>query len=845
MASRQSHEIFAIECSPGELCFDARIGGDTKRVWLRTDSDLTPNADAVLSACLLPAMRFGGTLELPAPISRRLLRTQREFQAVQEAWSRGWEFPDFRLHEVDVLAPERPPPEAIEPNGRVAAFFSGGVDSWATVLDEGDLTDLIFVRGVDLIPESPGNVEVADEVEGRLREAAKGLGLNFHTVATNLRELADPLAPWNAYYGCALTTVALFLAPLFERVMIAGDSDHEVQIDSGANRMVDQLWSTEELEIVDAGGRYSRMERLARIAGHPIVQETLRTCWHNFDGAYNCGRCRKCLMTMVPLEALGARGRISTFPAELDLDAVAALEISRPVSLCLWEDILDATRAAGRPELESAVEAVVASGKRALGLPADYRRRNVPGPQPTVRIAVVVPVWRQPEFMAAAVESALAQEIGTGVGVVIVNDGCPDPATHRIGQTLRDAHPDRVAYLRQPNRGLSAARNAGIRRAFARWPQVEAVFPLDADNMLSPNTLADLRAVLRARPEAGWATPALELFGDGSGQWSVPEPFLAYRQLFDNQCDAGSLIRRSVFAAGLEFDETMRDGFEDWEFFLRAALAGFRGAQAGPCGFRYRQRRRSMLTQAQEHSAEIEAGLRQRHSECYTPGALARREHAETPRFALVRCDVGDLLLTAACDLEPHRLSLDWLLRPRDTGGGSSPVEAHVPAVTVLTTAAAIDWLSARGLLAEALLHLQIELHNRWLVGLRIDRNPRSARRRWRRRKPPPRPPVAVALRTRMLAEVAPKGDPLRPDRILDLHAARGRLPDPLDQSRLESVVERLAARSRPGEPLVADGSQAQFFEHRHLDLLETTLPLSDAALGAGPGRAKGAKIAA
>ena len=50
------------------------------------------------------------------------------------------------------------------------------------------------------------------------------------------------------------------------RVLIAGDSDYEVQVTHGANRLVDQLWSTENLEIVDDGGRFSRVERVRRIA---------------------------------------------------------------------------------------------------------------------------------------------------------------------------------------------------------------------------------------------------------------------------------------------------------------------------------------------------------------------------------------------------------------------------------------------------------------------------------------------------------------------------------------------------------------------------------------------------
>ncbi len=435
---------------------------------------------------------------------------------------------------------------------------------------------------------------------------------------------------------------------------------------------------------------------------------------------------------------------------------------------------------------------------------------------------MVIPVYRQAQYLAAAVASALEQRIEAGVGIVIVNDGCPDPETDRIGRTLRDAEPERVAYLHQPNAGLSAARNAGIRRAFARWPQLEAIFPLDADNMLSPGTLADLRATLAEHPEAAWASPTLEFFGAEEGEWRMPDPYLTYRQLFANQSDAGSLIRRAVFDAGVEFDATMTAGFEDWEFFLRASLAGFRGVHAGRCGFRYRRRVSSMLTEAQSHTAELEAGLRRRHSAAYRPGELARREHVEAPRFGLIRCDVGDVLLTAACDLEPHRVPLDSFLRPRSVAPDAAPLAAHMPAISVLTTGATIEWLEADGKLAEVLLRLQLEVHDHSVVELRFATAPPRPRRR--RDRPDP-PFAALAVRTRGLARLLEMSAPLNPETTVDVPADRRKPPPPLPEEVLESALSRLKRGLRSDLPVIRRDSHANHFEHRHVNLLETVLP--------------------
>jgi hypothetical protein len=381
------HEIADLRIGPGELSFDARICGEEKRIWFRSETPVEPYAEAALATALMPAMRSGGTLQMSEPISPRVLRTQREFQAIQRAWSLEWAFGDPPLREVEVVAPVRSSPRR-QPLGRVAAFFSGGVDSFSTILGEPDLTDLIFVRGLDILPRLAHQAGLADEVEAKLGWAAEELGLKLHVVETNLRELtepgdpSEPLSRWETYYGCAVAAVALFLGREFDRVLISGDSDYEVQEKFGANWMVDQLWSNEDLEIVDAGGRFSRFQRTERIAEHPVVRKSLRVCWENPAGAYNCGRCRKCLMTMATLEALGALAGVETFPSELDLEAVAAIEMPMPVLLTLWEDVLDGFRRADKPELERVVAALVERNREQLGLPPGYRRRAMPEPKP-------------------------------------------------------------------------------------------------------------------------------------------------------------------------------------------------------------------------------------------------------------------------------------------------------------------------------------------------------------------------------------------------------------------------------------------------------------------------------
>ena len=200
----------------------------------------------------MPAMRLRREADDEEPLSPRLLRGQREFEAIQRAWSHSGRSGTRRSTRSRSSPPAREAGPAA-PTGRVAAFFSGGVDSWATVLDNPDLTDLIFVRGFDIMPRLEHQGDLADRVERQLREAAAELGLTLHVVETNLRELSDPLLRWEHASAAATVAVALFFEPLFDRVLIAGDADYEVQPKVGANWLVDQLWSTERLEIVESG----------------------------------------------------------------------------------------------------------------------------------------------------------------------------------------------------------------------------------------------------------------------------------------------------------------------------------------------------------------------------------------------------------------------------------------------------------------------------------------------------------------------------------------------------------------------------------------------------------------
>ncbi len=268
-----------------------------------------------------------------------------------------------------------------------------------------------------------------------------------------------------------------------------------------------------------------------------------------------------------------------------------------------------------------------------------------------IRAAIIVPTYKHSGLLAEALDTALAQDTDFAYAVVIVNDGCPFPETDRVCREFAASHPGRVFYLSKRNGGLSAARNSGIAFALDAFPALEAVYFLDSDNRIQPHLLQRMLDALRASgPEVGWAYPDVDKFGffefcDMSGPYSPLE------HLFRNVSEAGSMASRRLLDTGARFDELMRQGSEDWEFWLQGLERGFHGVHVPGTGFGYRRRGESMLTESERDYRPILTHIQGRHPTLFSVKAIARAEAAVGRRYAVflpdravVRCTTDPAL---------------------------------------------------------------------------------------------------------------------------------------------------------------------------------------------------------
>lgn len=273
--------------------------------------------EAAFALGLLPALRTGRSLEIDAAISPRLADRLPDLARTLRCFG---EFFDVPLEPVEVRAPTRAPDPG-EPGRGVGCFFSGGLDSFYSVLTERErLTHVVFVHGLD-IPLDAHALRAQASVAAR--EVAEELGLELVELETDVRQMLDPHLRWDYAYGAALCALSHLLSETLRTVLIPASDHLRLLVPWGSHPALDPLFGTEALDIVHHAADRDRVGKAEVVGASPLAMRLLRVCWRNPDGAYNCGECEKCVRTMVDLRAAGHDGACRTLPP-VDLAEVAA-----------------------------------------------------------------------------------------------------------------------------------------------------------------------------------------------------------------------------------------------------------------------------------------------------------------------------------------------------------------------------------------------------------------------------------------------------------------------------------------------------------------------------------------
>ena len=247
------------------------------------------------------------------------------------------------------------------------------------------------------------------------------------------------------------------------------------------------------------------------------------------------------------------------------------------------------------------------------------------------KVSVVIPCFNQGEFIDDALLSIFEQTM-VDYDIVVVDDGSDDGMTPQVLDAITFP---RVSVVHQANVGLPGARNRGIEAA-----RGEYVVTLDADDQLAPEYLAKLSGVLDADDSTAFAHCWARLFGDYQAIWAT-RPFNRFQFLLSNSVVGCVVLRKSAWEAVGGYDESMRDGNEDWDLWIRLAEAGFGNGQIREPLFWYRKHGVSMSVETESKYESVLSSLSQRLPSIYRLDSMRAVKRASYPLLSILSDDAG------------------------------------------------------------------------------------------------------------------------------------------------------------------------------------------------------------
>lgn len=330
------------------------------------------NPHAFLVACIMPALHFG---EKRVYIQGEICPELKNGLITAMNWMRFWWYtPEKKLVKIEAKTSSGTPLAGTP--ARAGVFFSGGIDALATVRANrlgyppdhpGSIKDGLLVCGLEIQKR-----EVFGYVLDSLSVPAKDAGLDLIPIFTNIRDVGPEKDDdfWGNFWltefmGAALSSVAHGVSKRLTKVSINSDYDIPNLIPLSSHPLVDPCYSSSDLIISHEGITLSRFDKTKLVAEWGLALKYLRVCNKTElyqAGRMNCGKCEKCVRTMLALEALGVLKKTSAFSVrEVTEDLVMKAVYLSKSTVPLYGELISPLEEAGRHDLAHAVERKLAS----------------------------------------------------------------------------------------------------------------------------------------------------------------------------------------------------------------------------------------------------------------------------------------------------------------------------------------------------------------------------------------------------------------------------------------------------------------------------------------------------
>jgi len=231
-------------------------------------------------------------------------------------------------------------------------------------------------------------------------------------------------------------------------------------------------------------------------------------------------------------------------------------------------------------------------------------------------LTVVIPCHNHGQYIR---EALLSLELQTfrDFDTTIVDDGSDDEHTLEV---LEDLRSEGIRVLQQEKSNVATALNYGISVARGKY-----VCCFAADDKLEPTYFEKCLCLLESNPGLAFAYSLVRTFGDESRIWRT-ESFDLRMLLEYNHICATAVLRKEVWEKVGGFD-TLMDGYEDWDFWIKAGEAGFRGGLIPEILFNYRRHGITLNRQSDRKSQRLIDRIRNNHHNLYSHPDQIKKIH--------------------------------------------------------------------------------------------------------------------------------------------------------------------------------------------------------------------------
>jgi hypothetical protein len=233
---------------------------------------------------------------------------------------------------------------------KAIAAFSGGVDSCFTMFRHksgryGRLTRNLqaglMVHGFD-IPLA--QQEVFERAAKKSKAMLNSLGVELIPVATNYREFG---LNWEDVFGSAVASTLMLLRGSYTVGLVPSSYTYKsLFLPWGSNPLTDPLLSSNAFQVIHDGTAFKRIDKIREITNFPAALQSLRVCWEGKERDRNCGRCEKCIRTILGFRVMGI-GLPPCFEQDVTDRQILDIKTSKKSQVTYFEEILQAAIAAG------------------------------------------------------------------------------------------------------------------------------------------------------------------------------------------------------------------------------------------------------------------------------------------------------------------------------------------------------------------------------------------------------------------------------------------------------------------------------------------------------------------